>query len=307
MEIRELRPEDAEGAAELLQPLQPSAVTTVRLLLFRQAHSHPDARKQSWVALDGGAVVGFASAELRLFGSNAGNGHVWVGVRADMRRRGIGTALAEAGERHLLDHGASVLETRVERDSEGARFAAARGYDERVEAEVISMLAVEKARLDEFDALAEAKAAEGFRLAPLREVREREEELFGVYVKAGAYDGPARVTIDDWRRDVVANPELELDGSAVVVAGGEEIAALSFLVVDGGRRRAENEYTATLPELRGRRLALLAKLATLRWARDTGIREVVTENALENQPMLMLNQRLGYRPLHVRDDVVRRI
>jgi GNAT superfamily N-acetyltransferase len=70
------------------------------------------------------------------------------------------------------------------------------------------------------------------------------------------------------------------------------------LVVDHSAGRAENDWTATLPDLRGRGLARLGKLATIRWARNAGIREIVTANDDGNVPMLALNELLGYRRLY---------
>jgi RimJ/RimL family protein N-acetyltransferase len=45
---------------------------------------------------------------------------------------------------------------------------------------------------------------------------------------------------------------------------------------------------------------MLAKLATIAWARENGIDEIVTDNAEENEGMLAINERLGYRPLLAR-------
>ncbi|MGB2874292.1 MAG: GNAT family N-acetyltransferase, partial [Gaiellaceae bacterium] len=67
----------------------------------------------------------------------------------------------------------------------------------------------------------------------------------------------------------------------------------------------ENEWTATLPELRGRGLARLAKLASIRRAVEEGITEILTGNDPDNLPMRELNRRLGYRELFVRRDFER--
>jgi RimJ/RimL family protein N-acetyltransferase len=83
--------------------------------------------------------------------------------------------------------------------------------------------------------------------------------------------------------------------------------SLSWLLVDHERRRAENEWTATLPELRGRGLARLAKSATIRWAADRGLTEILTGNDPDNVPMRELNRRLGYVELFVRRDLELRV
>jgi RimJ/RimL family protein N-acetyltransferase len=81
--------------------------------------------------------------------------------------------------------------------------------------------------------------------------------------------------------------------------------SLATLVVDHSAGRAENDWTATLPDLRGRGLARLAKLATIRWARNAGIREIVTANDAGNVAMLALNERLGYRRLYEQVELAR--
>ena len=80
--------------------------------------------------------------------------------------------------------------------------------------------------------------------------------------------------------------------------GGEEPAALGFLTVDLERRVAYNILTATFPAYRRRGLALLVKLASIRWAAENGIERVLTENDAENASVLALNKRLGYRRLY---------
>ena len=56
-------------------------------------------------------------------------------------------------------------------------------------------------------------------------------------------------------------------------------------------------FTGTLPQFRGRGLALAAKIATMRWAAVNGITEIVANNDDTNAGMLAVNRRLGYRPV----------
>jgi hypothetical protein len=126
--------------------------------------------------------------------------------------------------------------------------------------------------------------------------------------KAGgipAGDPENRVTLEEWRRFILGNPLLDDEASVVVVDTDGSIVSLAWLLVDDVRRRAENEWTATLPHLRGRGLALLAKLGTIRWAAANGVAEIVTGNDPENRPMRELNRRLGYRELFLRRDLER--
>ena len=72
--------------------------------------------------------------------------------------------------------------------------------------------------------------------------------------------------------------------------------SLALLSVDLDSCRARNEDTGTARDHRRRGLATLAKLATIRWARDTGSRRSSPTTPSEHG-MLAINERLGYRPL----------
>lgn len=68
------------------------------------------------------------------------------------------------------------------------------------------------------------------------------------------------------------------------------------LLTTDERGVAENEFTAALPGYRGRGLATLCKLETVRWAKAHGIHTIVTGNDSENAAMLAINRKLGYSP-----------
>ncbi|HYY75913.1 MAG TPA: GNAT family N-acetyltransferase, partial [Gaiellaceae bacterium] len=71
--------------------------------------------------------------------------------------------------------------------------------------------------------------------------------------------------------------------------------------------RAAVEMTGTLREFRRRGLARLAKLATIRWAGENGITAIYTGNDTQNQPMLALNDDLGFEPSIVYQDFVKEL
>src|SRR5437899_1622403 len=118
-------------------------------------------------------------------------------------------------------------------------------------------------------------------------------------------DPENRVTLDEWRAFILDNPLLDDAGSFVLLDADDRIASLAWLLVDHAQRRAENEWTATLPQLRGRGLARLAKLTAIRWAAEHDIAEIRTGNDPDNLPMRELNRQLGYRELFMRRDLER--
>lgn len=296
--IRRFESDDAEQAARLLDVLSPASVQTAESLRHRQVSEPERARRRSWVAVEGPDVVAFATAYFHWFGGEAGKGRIWVGVREDRRRRGIGTELWDAAVAHL--RGARKHTVEIDDDPAGLSFVERRAFTQ-YDSEVIS-------RLDPRECELGPKAHEGFRLLRLRDMGGRHRELFEFYGAAGGIpsgDPENRVTPEEWRRFVLANPLLDDEASVVVVDAEDQVVSLSWLLVDRVRARAENEWTATLPHSRGRGLARLAKLGSISWAAEHGITEIVTGNDPDNLPMRELNRRLGYRELFIRRDFER--
>jgi GNAT superfamily N-acetyltransferase len=297
--IRPFRPSDAEPAAELLFALAPATVRTAASLRDRQLCEPERARRHSWVAVEDDDLVAFATAYRRWYGGESDTGRIEVWVRPGIRRRGIGTELWETAVAPL---GVGRLTVEVDDDPAGLEFVEHRGFMQ-FDSEIISRLEPRGAKLPDM-------SPPGFSVLALDEVRGRERELFEFYAAAGGLppgDPENRVTFEEWRRFILGNPLLDGQGSVVVADGDGRIVSLSWLLVDHERRRAENEWTATLPELRGRGLARLAKSATIRWAADQGLTEILTGNDPDNVPMRELNRRLGYAELFVRRDLELRL
>jgi GNAT superfamily N-acetyltransferase len=266
--------------------------------MHRSTQEPSRAQRASWVAVAGDELVAFASAHFQWYGGEVGNGRIWVGVRPDRRGDGIGSALWDLCAAHLA--GAEKLTVEVDDDPAGLRFVEQRGFT-RYGAEVMSRLVPAEAEL-------RVEPNEGFRVVPLNDLRGRESDLYEFYGAAGGLrpgEPENRVTFDDWRPFILGNPLLEFEGSFVVLDENDRVAALSWLLVDHARRRAENEWTATLPELRGRGLARLAKVAAIRWAAQRGLTEILTGNDPDNAAMRRVNRSLGYRELYTRLDLER--
>ena len=306
MQIRPFEAADAPAAAELVGPLQPGILVTPPYLVHRESSEPERAQRRSWLALENDEVLGFSTSAIK-WDEPGAVGRVWIGVRPDRREAGIGAALYDLAERHARAVGVRRLTVEVDDDPDGLRFVEARGF-ERVTAEIVSSLDPQLADLGELDALLAETSGVGFELTTLEAMAGRQDDLAAFYEAAGAWPpgGEAnRITADDLWRYIFERPELSWEGSFVVLDDQGRLVSLASLVVDPAHRRAENDWTATLPELRGRRLALLVKLASIRWAREAGIREIVTANDDDNVPMLTLNQRLGYRRLYAQVELAR--
>lgn len=305
--VREFQDADAAGATAVLRPLLRGFLMNEELLLHWRHGDPPAARNATWVAEHEGEIVAWSQGR---FDWSAGEdlAEVWVGVAPDSRRQGIGGRMYDLGERHVLGHGARRLSTYVaDHEEAGHRFAERRGF-RKTRRERLSALDPRAADLSELDSLAAARAAEGLRVVPLRDLLDRRRELHALYAEAAA-DVPAdepheHLGFDDWVQEGLGNPLLDADASMNVLDGDRPVA-FAWMLVDRGGGVAEHEMTGTLRSHRGRGLARLAKLAVLRWCADNGVTEVLTGNDGANAAMLAINDRLGYRETYWWDEYSR--
>jgi GNAT superfamily N-acetyltransferase len=294
--IRPLREEDVAAVAGLRITVNPHQIVTPRSVWYRATRTVERARRRDWVAEIGGEIVGYAQAAFEWSVPTPGKAYFWIGVHPERRGQGHGRDVYSVARDYLLAEGAVRLRTWVDADPAGERFVRTRGF---VQGHVDRVSEVDPRDVD-VSGLAQAET-QGFRLAPVAEVRERLRDLYEICA-AGERDMPGEepeteLDFESWRRDEFDLPGLSRDGSFVALAVGRPVS-LAFLVVDRERRIAYNQMTATLPEYRRRGLALTVKLAAARWAAEAGIERLLTENDTENVGMLAINERLGYRPLY---------
>ncbi len=205
------------------------------------------------------------------FGRVAGR-KLWIGVLPDARGRGVGSALWGRVEEHADEPAECWTDSDV-----GIAFARARGFDPTGRT-IVSTLDVAAA------VPGQVAPPDGVRLVSWAQLD----------VDPGPLEGSHRA----------AAPDLKARGSFVALVAGRPVS-YSLLTADE-RGLAENEFTATLEEFRGRGLATLCKRASIAWARENGIHTIVAGNAETNAAMLDVNRKLGFRPDHVRTELARR-
>ena len=295
--IRELRDEDVPAAVRMLRVVHVAFVNTESSLRHSLAANRDDLRHRYWVAEEEGEIVGRARASFETFSSARDVGRLNVSVAPKQRRRGIGAALYSVAEEHLVHVGARRLVATAD-DPAGGPFLEARGF-RHTRTDVISAVEPAAADLAVFPRLKAARAAEGLRLVPLAAVRDRPREMYELHAAALA-DVPTDTPFDalgydDWLRSDWSYPDVSDEGSFVVL-DGERPVSFAFVVVDPDGAMAVNAMTGTLREHRGRGLARLVKLASIRWAAEHGIERILTGNDETNAAMLAVNRWLGYRP-----------
>ncbi|HEY0539697.1 MAG TPA: GNAT family N-acetyltransferase [Actinoallomurus sp.] len=263
-----------------------------------------DSHHLLWIARTGEEIT--AVARLRLF-DGPGRDHLGqfaIDVHPDHRRRGVGSRLLEtvAGAARTERRRSLVVE--ASSDTPGVAFLEARGFT--------CVLSLSLMLLSVHDAgdVTEIVHAEhpGYRLARwLGVVPDDLAETFAT-AKSAMGDMPTgdmdygTTTWDiDRVRDMAEVVEKRGDTLLTVAAmHNGTIAGFTELVIPvGDGTRAIQSDTAVIPDHRGNGLGLWVKAAMLDWLRAEwpAVDEIETDNAEDNEHMLAVNERLGFRPL----------
>jgi GNAT superfamily N-acetyltransferase len=283
----------------------------------------PGQRSDALGIFDGDEMVGGGIAWLSL-DDNLDKAFVFPAVEPELRGRGIGGALLEA----LVEHVAGLGRTEVmsgtsyrfeERDDSPAqRFAAAHGFVP-ANLEVVRELSLPVADtlLDEIDAEVGAHAA-GYQVHTF--VDDLPDELLESYcflVNQLALDAPTgdlefeeeAFTPEAFRHEAARDRKV---GRTVLrslaVRDGQAVAHSDLLVRPHGTR-AVQWGTLVHRDHRGHRLGAAVKVANLRrLQRDRPDQtEVTTQNAEVNEQMIGINERLGFRPVALVPEFLRKL
>ncbi|MFJ9077162.1 GNAT family N-acetyltransferase [Streptomyces sp. NPDC102278] len=293
--IRDLRPgdsRDAESVAAVRRAALPFMIASGAGVAYELASAHPDKRYRLLLAQTGdGRVVGTAQVGIAHDSAEPGASFVNAYVHPDHRRLGAGTALLRAAEEHLVAQGAVETYAWVMDEPGHHAFAERHGYRPSRSAHFL--------RLDLASATLPPYPAElppGVELRPGSAFVDDPRPLYETDA-AVSRDEPGDLPVElddyeDWLSSVWHEPSLDKELTTVVLVDGEP-AAFTAARTDGTGRYASG-MTGTLAAHRGRGLAKLAKIDSLRRAVAAGCTEAFTGNDAENGPMLAINAWFGY-------------
>ncbi|QVJ02598.1 N-acetyltransferase [Nocardiopsis eucommiae] len=306
--IRDLRPADAPQAHALIRASLPCLVLTEQHMRWRMSHPLPGMDDTRLVAVEGETVVGHLLSRLQTNEDGTRTGRSYIGALAeDHRNADLVERLLTASETALVEKGATTL--RVNSAQEGVQAggelfrqaARERGYELREEHHVLGL------DLGGLPDLPETP--EGFELRPMTDFADDPRPIYELD-RACDEDEPGElegdfVPYESWLRSVWENPLIDLEISMVMLHEG---APVSFSAYMSDRdTRVGSSMTGTRRGYRGRGLARCAKVSALHRARERGITHAFTENHVDNQPMLAINDRLGYEAVGVEGVHVRRV
>jgi GNAT superfamily N-acetyltransferase len=257
-----------------------------------------------WVAKSGDEVIGVARLRLHDGSGRSHLGEFVMNVHPDHRRRGVGSRLLKTVAAAARDEKRRSIVVEASSDTAGVAFLEASGFT------CVLSLSLLLLNVREVSGVEEIVHAEhpGYRLTRWLGVVPNELAETFVTAKSAMGDMPTgdldfgTTTWDaDRVRDMAEVVEKRGDTLLTVAAlQGDAIAGFTELVIPvGDGSRAIQYDTAVVPGHRGNGLGLWVKAAMLDWLRAEwpAVREIETDNAEDNEHMLTVNERLGFRPL----------
>lgn len=245
-----------------------------------------------------GTIVGWSIVD-RTENAPTDRGFASLIVHPDHRRHGIGEALFNDVASFCRTAGITNLKSQV-KDSEPGWLAWAEAKGFAIERHSFrSSVKIAEFAFAPFEQATTRLENEGIVFTSLAEIGDSEANRRRYYEadSKAAIDVPGEDSIETWEEFCHENfnDEGYLPQGAHVALHEQEIVAVAHAWLDKDHDRMVNAMTAVIPEYRGRGIATALKVNTIKYAKEAGVAEILTQNDSENAPMLAVNGKLGYK------------
>ena len=304
LDLRPATLEDASIVADLEVARDPDDPRDPQMLRFWWTLRSANEATTRLVALRDGAAVAFVAAGHELW-ENVTDRFGWmrVTIHPDLWSERNYSALISRAEAWLRSEGVTTSVIRIREDFEDdLRVAGSIGYREvrRQRNSELDLVALREQLLARTAENRKRMQEQGVRLLTLSEEKDPDlmTKLHEMMIET-EQDIPVSVPIrrqpfDEWKRATFDNPGTRED-RFWIAREGDDIVGMSVMDFPPTRGLPWTSFTATSRRVRGRGIARALKYETIAQAIELGYERVRTANDGVNEPILHINQEMGYR------------
>lgn len=301
IQIRTFTPNDYEAAVAIGNVVYSEYIDTVEEWQLADKNRDAQLCHQRFLAEVDGQVVGLGSHGQNSWMYDPQKFRVNVMVLPEFRQRGLGSALYERVLQNLAQYNPILLRSRVREDfSAGMAFIAKQGYVEE-ERDWESRLYPAGFDHTPYAGKEEKVLAQGIEITTLAHLMQTDPEharkLYDLDWDS-SQDQPApepltQPSFEVYCKDTFEDPNFVPEAFWVAVANGHYVG-VSNLYKSANPKEWYVGYTGVASTHRRRGIALALKLRTVKFAQEKGNVTLKTWNNSLNQPMLAINNRLGF-------------
>jgi mycothiol synthase len=291
-----------QGIAEVINSLYPENPTSDLEIAEGDKRHDPKFKYQRWVAFEKDQIVGIGSYNQTIWFAHPQKFMLWIGVRPEHQRCGIGSMLYETIMHGLQPFDPIALRATATEDLiQSKQFLEKRGFREVIR-DVRSELKVQSFDLSRFTRLEDPFRAHGIEIKTLPELEndpDRNRKLYNLdwemslAVPGDLAAGIGRRGLEQYVEYAITGPSALPEGFFVAVKGDEYIGLSHVLSVEKGVSLYQG-LTGVKPQYRRLGIGLAMKIRGIAYAKATGHTIIMAENDAKNSPMLAMNERLGY-------------
>lgn len=268
----------------------------------------PEQFFQRWVVEQDGRIIAFGNVSQPPYYSEPHRYRFNITVHPEFEGHGVGTAVYNQIWQTLQsrDTKPTFVESGCyQHHSQAIRFLQKRGYQQ------VMRWVITRLELPTFDAAPYAPLfakleAQGIELTTLPQLQTQDpnwlEKLYELEWQLTLDEPlpytPQKIPIEQYKKLVVDNPQVILPSWIVAVKNGETIG-LSLLEKGSAPGGLSTGFTGVYRDFRRRGLATAMKVRTIEYAQGAGYNFIRTGNE-ENNPMLALNKKLGFKEITAR-------
>lgn len=291
-----------QGVADVINLLYPENPTSGLEIEEGDERRDPRFKFQRWVAIEKTQIVGIGSYSQSIWFNHPQKFMIWIGVRPENQRCGIGSMLFETIMHGLRPFDPLALRATATEDFlHSKRFLEKRGFQEVIR-DIRSELNVQSFNLSRFTEMENRFQGLGIEIKTLPELEDdpdRNQKLYdldweiSLSVPGDLAAGIGRRGLDQYVEYAINGPYVLPEAFFVAVKGDETIGLSHVLSLEKGVSLYQG-LTGVKPPYRRLGIGLAMKVRGIAYAKATGHKTIRAENDAKNIPMLAMNERLGY-------------